>query len=154
MSGLGSFWKNLQGIAARQTGRSRHERQTPGTGHTALHGANTLLSDLHIPSQTIMLPFHSDLLPIRAGGLPEIWSLQGILAVAEKDTALPSLGRKRIRPCPLKKCGPGEKSCLQASTTHFTTDKTTKTTTSGKKKGYIFASVKNLIRLIEDAFIM
>lgn len=61
-----------------------------------------ILSDLHLTDKTGLLQVHPHLLTVRSGGLPQVWAVERILPFIQKNTSMQSVGRKRIRPRPLK----------------------------------------------------
>ena len=60
-----------------------------------------ILSGVHFSPETTCLQIYSDLLPVCSRSLPQTWSIQRILSQSETDSTLSSLGRQRIRPCPV-----------------------------------------------------
>lgn len=51
---------------------------------------------MHIASEAADLQVHSDLLPIRAGSIQEIWPDKGILVEFQENIEMPPLGRIRV----------------------------------------------------------
>ena len=62
------------------------------------HSSYTVLSNCDFPSHPCSLPLHTHMLAIRTRSNKETRTVQRSLACNQKNTALPPLGRKRIRP--------------------------------------------------------
>ena len=67
------------------------------------HSSDTVLSNCDFSTHPCGLPLHTHLFAIRTRSDKETRTVQRTLACNQKNTALPPLGRKRIRPRTLRK---------------------------------------------------
>ena len=64
----------------------------------AVVSADIILSALHQPANSPVMPLYSHMLRICKTGTDKAWTDKGFVARREKTAKMPSVGRQRLRP--------------------------------------------------------